>query len=219
MMYVPLLYLHILAGSLSLVLFWIPILTKKGRLNHKRIGKLYVISMSVVVGSAFVLSLMQIIAGSLVEGLALLFLSMITLIPLVSGVQVLRAKRPSPGYRRLRLVLAAALLLVSTALLIAYWQLGSIILLVFALLGLLGGGGDIRRFVRTEGSGKTWLREHYEAMLFSGAAAYTAFFAFGGRALLSDVLTGWWGILPWILPTLLTIALLPLVHRQFHQAK
>ena len=56
-------------------------------------------------------------------------------------------------------------------------------------------------------------------MLFSGAAAYTAFFVIGGENLLGGFLTGWWTLAPWVLPTLLTVALLPLVHRRFKQQK
>ena len=211
-----LLALHVAAGVLSLVLFWLPILTKKGRTVHRRIGLVYVYAMSVVIVSALILGSIHIFSDA-EDGLAFLFLSVLTMVPLVSGVQVLKAKRPTPGYRRLRMVLAGLLFAVSVVLLVG-WQLrDSGLLLGFGIIGLLGSGNDFRQFVRAGGSGKTWLREHYEAMLFSGAAAYTAFFVIGGQNLL--LLTGWWTLAPWVLPTLLTVAPLPLVHRRFKQQK
>lgn len=212
-----LLYLHITAGFVSLILFWLPIATAKGKAMHCKIGKLYVYTMSIVVTSAFVLSIWRISTGGYQAGLALLFLSMITLLPLVSGIQILKAKKPSESYRRLRLVLAVGNLIIGVVLLVGWYTLSSILLLVFGILGVAAGIADIRRFGREMGSGKSWLREHYEGMLFSGAAAYTAFFAFGGNTLFSSILVGWWAILPWILPTLLTFALLPLVHKHYKQ--
>lgn len=212
-----LLTLHIIAGILSLVLFWLPIITKKGRTAHRRIGRVYTYAMSTVVITALVLSGIRLVSGDPEAGWALLFLAVLTTVPLMSGVQVLKAKQPTQGYRRLRLWLAGMLLSVSIALLVGWQVYESGLLLAFGIIGVLASAGDARQYIRAAGSGKTWLREHYEAMLFSGAAAYTAFFAFGGRTLLSSFLIGWWMLVPWILPTLLTVALLPLVHRRFKQ--
>lgn len=214
-----LLTLHIAAGVTSLVLFWVPIVTKKGRSLHTKFGVAYVYAMYVVLATSLTLSMIRFSAGSYVASLALLFLSVLTAVPLLSGIQILKTKKPSPQYRKLRLILAS-LLFATTIVLVAGWQmLNSGLLLGFAIIGLLSSLGDFWRFSQTTGSGKTWLREHYEGMLFSGGAAYTAFFAFGGRTILGDILTGWWTLVPWLLPTFLTIALLPLVHRRFKQAR
>ncbi len=214
-----LLTFHIIVGTFSLLLFWGPILTKKGRINHNRLGRAYVYAMSGVVASALVLSGMRMIMGHAQAGLALFFLSVLTLVPLTAGVQVLKAKRPTPAYRKLRLGLALALLGTSAVLLVGWQVLDSGLLLAFACIGLVLGGSDLYRFRKKGGSDRTWLREHYEGMLFSGGAAYTAFFAFGGRVVFDDLLTGWLAIIPWILPTLLTMLLLPLVHRRYKQGK
>ncbi|MFK7847586.1 MAG: hypothetical protein AB8G77_20005 [Rhodothermales bacterium] len=214
-----LLTLHIAAGVLSLVLFWIPLITKKGRSLHRKFGIAYVYMMYTVLITSIILSVIRFSAGSYGAGLALLFLGILTAVPLLSGMQILNAKKPSPEYRKLRLFLASLLLAISIVLFAGWQILDNGLLLGFAIIGLLGSFADFRRFTRPTGSGKTWLREHYEGMLFSGAAAYTAFFAFGGRTILGDILTGWWTLIPWLLPSLLTIALLPLVHRRFKQAK
>lgn len=214
-----LLTLHIAAGVLSLVLFWIPLITKKGRSLHRKFGIAYVYMMYTVLITSIILSVIRFSVGSYGAGLALLFLGILTAVPLLSGMQILNAKKPSPEYRKLRLFLASLLLAISIVLFAGWQILDNGLLLGFAIIGLLGSIADFRRFARPTGSGKTWLREHYEGMLFSGAAAYTAFFAFGGRTVLGDILTGWWTLIPWLLPSLLTIALLPLVHRRFKQAK
>lgn len=213
-----LLYLHIIAGTISLVLFWIPVLSKKGKQIHNQAGRWYVRAMTVTVASAFVLCLLRMYYGSWTEGLALLFLSVLTAIPLTSGVQVLKAKKPTPRYNLIRVYLAGTLLATSLALTIAWWLLGSGLLLAFAIIGLLAGLADLKQYLPIHKSPKnSCLREHYSGMLFSGAAAYTAFFAFGGRTLLGNILTGWWTLLPWLLPTFLTMALMPFIHRKYKQ--
>ena len=117
----------------------------------------------------------------------------------------------------MRLGLAGLLLVTGVALMIGWQLLSSSLLMAFGIIGIVAGVADIRRFMHPLDSGPNWLREHYEGMLFSGGAAYTAFFAFGGSTWLSDYINGWWTLVPWLLPTLLTIALMPLVHRRFKQ--
>lgn len=47
------LYLHILAGFTALIVFWIPLVTKKGGMIHRRVGWIYVWAMGIVSATAF----------------------------------------------------------------------------------------------------------------------------------------------------------------------
>ena len=47
---------HIAAGSIALILFWIPAIAPKGSRTHIRAGWFYVVCMSVVVVTAFAMS-------------------------------------------------------------------------------------------------------------------------------------------------------------------
>jgi uncharacterized membrane protein len=42
------LYLHIAIGSCALILFWIPVVTRKGNLDHKRFGRYFAYAMYTV---------------------------------------------------------------------------------------------------------------------------------------------------------------------------
>ena len=55
------------------------------------------------------------------------------------------------------------------------------------------------------------------AQIGNFAAPVITDIAFGGNTLLAHVLTGWLAIIPWLLPTLLNMALMPLVHKRFKQ--
>ena len=49
-------WVHIAAGSIALILFWIPAIARKGGRTHIRAGWVYVVCMSVVVVTAFAMS-------------------------------------------------------------------------------------------------------------------------------------------------------------------
>ena len=54
-----LLSIHIIAGTASLLLFWIPVMSRKGGTVHKKSGHFYYINMWVVQISAILLSLIN----------------------------------------------------------------------------------------------------------------------------------------------------------------
>ena len=59
--YNSLLFVHVLIGAASLVLFWVPVATRKGSLWHRRAGRWYANAMYAVSISAFVMSTMMLI--------------------------------------------------------------------------------------------------------------------------------------------------------------
>jgi hypothetical protein len=69
---------------------------------------------------------------------------------------------------------------------------------VFGMLGIAISIGMLRYCLNATPKPKQWLVEHLGAMLGSAIGAYTAFFAFGGRSLFSDL--GNAQLLFWIAP-------------------
>ena len=54
-------YLHIAVGSCALLLFWIPVFTKKGNLDHQRFGRYFSWAMYIVAFSGFTMSSLDLI--------------------------------------------------------------------------------------------------------------------------------------------------------------
>ena len=220
MLFTYLLYLHVLAGSLSLILFWMPTLTKKGGKTHRKAGSYYIISMWVVVGSAAVLSFHNAYNGETNTALFLGFLSILSAQPLYHGIAVLNNKKSfSDRFKTVSIAMNIALLL-SGAFLIVYATVWvdegvRILMYFFGVIGLTALG-NLRQLFRKP-QNKAWFQEHYKGMITSGIAAYTAFFAFGGRRFLEDILPGMWQILPWILPTLLGVVAMRLYDRYYRK--
>ena len=207
-----LLAIHIAFGILSIACFWVPMLARKGGQLHRQAGKAYVLFMWVVVVSAALLSSIRLTQGHYVIAAFLGYLSLITAHPLWYGTAILRYKQQVP-LRLLAIRRGLNLAIFIGGLGLVIWSLllqvqnEAVLLLIFGLLGLTAFS-VVRQPLTQAQAEASWIREHIDGMISTSIAAYTAFFAFGGRRLLAAFLTDYWMVLPWVLPTILgTIAI------------
>lgn len=211
-------YIHILFGSMSLLLFWLPALAKKGSLDHIKYGHFYAKAMYVVAGSGAIMSLMvmtmpmvikpEIFENSTnVEALVtrvqlfwgyLLHLSLIIFISVRHGLAVLSASSTHTltqwHYR-----LPIAVCLISG---LFYLVVGiinqQVLFIVFGVLGVFIAIGMLRYCMTPSTTRAGQIKEHLGAMIGSGIGAHTAFLAFGARHILADF--GHWQLIGWIAP-------------------
>jgi len=200
------LIIHIAAGTISLITFWIPVLVKKGGDLHIKVGKIYVYLMWVVVITAVLLSLINLYDGKYIMAAFLGFLSVITGHPLWYGMIILKHKKVViPAVQRINTILNWILFLGGAGLLI--WSLilkvqgQAILLLIFGIIGMSSAAPLIFRPQKEA----NWLAEHIQGLLGTGIAAYTAFFAFGGSRFLGHIFTNQLIVIPWILPTIIGV--------------
>lgn len=199
-----LLYLHVSFGFTSLVLFWIPVFIKKGGKGHRVVGKLYVIAMWVVVVTAALLSVKNVIIGKYFMAIFLGFISLITSNPLWYGMAILRPKvQNSARFHWMRIAFDGVIALAGV-LMLGYGIMlqgnnSSVLLIIFGCLGLTGIPSFIKN-LNGPRQNEDRIRLHMIGLLTSGIAAYTAFFVFGGYTWMSKVLPGMWGVLPWTAP-------------------
>lgn len=200
------LYIHIAFGALSLIVFWIPVIVKKGGDIHNKAGKVYVFTIWVVVITATLLSLINLYNGLYIAAAFLGFLGVITGHPLWYGIVILKHKKKLPiGVQRMNLFLNWVLFLGGLGLVI--WSMilkvqgQAILLLVFGIIGL----SSALPLLFKPKMKSHWIAEHIEGLLGTGIAAYTAFFAFGGSRLFGHIFTEQWVIIPWILPTIIGV--------------
>ncbi len=203
---------HIFSGMTSIILFWIPIFLKKGSKNHILIGKIYVFLMWIVVISAGLLSIKNIIIGEFVMAAFLGFLAIITANPLWYGIAILKNKKGLSSSYRKKHIAFNALITLAGVLLFAYGiylkgQNAGILMIIFGLLGM-SSGRDVLASYQGKNENSSWIEEHISGMLVSGIAGYTAFAVFGGRSFFSEYLIGYWSIIPWVMPTFVGIILI-----------
>ena len=212
---------HIIVGTLSLIVFWIPVFVKKGGDIHNKIGKIYVIIMWMVVLSAFGLSILNVFRGRLIMAGFLGFLALITAQPLWYGIVILKHKNSiSVKVRKIKLILNYSIFITGFGLVIWSFLLKiqgqSILLLIFGILGVVSTFGSI--FKKKEVN-QSWLAEHIGGMVGTGIAAYTAFFAFGASTLMGGVFSGYLVAIPWMLPTLIGTILIKRMKRKYGLSK
>lgn len=201
-----LLGIHVSAGFISIILFWLPMISIKGGTIHIKSGKLYVIAMWIVTITAGLLSIKNVLIGDYVEAVFLGFLSLITSGPLWYAIAVLDQKKGrTPAYKK-KLFLFNSIVIIAALGMIVYGLMidnsTRILMFIFGALGLTNTG-DVIRYIRNEPSKLTWIQEHLAGMIATGIAAYTAFFVFGGRTLFDGLFPGYYAIIPWVAPGVL----------------
>lgn len=198
---------HVVAGFISLVLFWVPIFTRKGGLNHRRVGKFYIKAMWVVVITAAALSIKNLFFGTPVMAAFLGFLALLTGRPLWLGITALSNKREvSKSYRQAQIVMSGAVVLAGAALIAYGIVLGgtgiAVFMFIFGALGL-SSIFDFKANLLANGTPKHWLEEHIASMCVTGIAAHTAFLAFGAQSMFAQFYGSYWSIIPWVAPTVI----------------
>jgi hypothetical protein len=217
--------LHIVAGSCGLLLFWIPVITRKGNLNHKKFGRYFANIMYAVGFSGITITTLDLLfplamhaPGVVLEparAIAIsrevrdfaLFLFSISLLVLLStrhGWLTIQGKEDRSALRKpAQLGLCAALIFAGLGLCLNGLATGSILFVLFGLFEIYTSASYLHYALKPEIRAKEWWTEHLNGLIASGIAAYTAFFVFGGLNFLGDVFgdtIDGYSIILWVAP-------------------
>lgn len=215
-----LLYLHITLGAVALLVYWLPIIARKGSKLHINAGKAFYYIMLIVSSSGIVMSLMglfdpvaiytagrQMNAEQIQRMLVwrvpfsqfLLLLSLLTWVTVRHAIGVLQAKSDRTILRRW-FYQGPVWVMFPTALYVAYQGtiVGMPLLIIFAIVSLTTATSISFYVYKAEVKPRAWIIEHFSAMVGAGIAVYTAFFAAGGRRMLSQWLPGEWQLVSWL---------------------
>ena len=236
-------WIHIAAGSLGLLAFWIPAIAKKGGRVHVKAGWFYVICMSVVVATAFSLSGLafawplrvrtfahalsaeeaaRFVRTSREVAFFLAYLGGITLAAGWQGVRVLQTRRAPTTLRSpFTLALNVAVVLAALGCLAMGLLLHNTVFLVMSPIGFLVSGGNLSYLLRGPQTKMHWWYEHLSSMIGTGIAGYTAFLVFGGSRLFPALAHTQFHVLFWIMPTIIGVAAISFTtayyKRKFHE--
>ena len=205
-----LLGIHIPAGTLALLLFWMPVSLQKGSALHKKIGRYYYICMWTVLASAGLLCIVDTMMGAYTAALFLGYLTVITSYPLWYSAAILKQDKVwTDSYYQTRKIFLSTIsvtgvvLFLMGAILFKFQNMGTV-MVFFGILGILSIR-ELRMSKAVAEAKETRIRMHVQGTIITGIAAYTAFFAFGGSRILMGVLhlDPQWMAIPWILPSVL----------------
>jgi len=214
-----LLYTHIALGSIALLLFWLPVIVKKGSKLHNNAGQVFYYIMLLVSGSGMVMSgltiydplaiypmpnlsgieLQRFLGWRVVFSQFLLLLSLLTWVSVRHAIGVLLAKADRSLLKRLSF-LGPVLLMLPLSLFVAWqgYKFNQTLLMIFAGVSFYIAASICVYVFKAEINPRQWIIEHFTSMVGTGIAVYTAFFAAGGRRLISELLPEQWMMLTWL---------------------
>jgi uncharacterized membrane protein len=205
------LLLHIVNGTVALLIAPLAMITVKGGLWHRRWGKIYFWAMAGVALTATVMCFIR-------SGVFLFVVAIFSFYLALTGYTALRRKRPEDRPGLLGWCAAAAMLLagigfLATAALDANLGGERWLRVFFGSFGLLLSGLDIRRFVRPSLAKRAWMYEHMGRFLGAYIATVTAF------SVVNFQFLPW--LWRWFWPTIIGVPLILIwkayYRRKFHQ--
>lgn len=192
------LIIHIVAGASGLGLFWVPVLSRKGGVNHRYWGRMFSILMMVTASMALCMGVCTLldplathprlhdapfIAG--VFGWMMIYLAILTLSLTWHGLRSVQNRRT---HQRNRSPFDIGLqLLVIVAALNCGWQgirIGMPLMMGMPAIGIASGLTNLWFASRQSPPAHAYLMEHVKALVGAGISVYTAFTAFGAVHLL-----------------------------------
>lgn len=234
------LYLHIAVGSCALLLFWVPMFTKKGNLDHKRFGRFFAWAMYTVACSGIVMSSLDLLfpiamhaaeaelsperaAAAIAQirefGLFLFSLSILVLTSTRHGWLTILHKADRTALRHpTHLALNGLLIVVGVILLIVGINTSTILFMIFGPLQISAGIGNLHYIFRQELRPKEWWLQHLNGLIGSGIGAYTAFAVFGGRRFFAEIFSSNFesmAVFLWITPGVIGATAITLMSRHY----
>ncbi|MET3698621.1 predicted membrane protein DUF2306 [Bacillus oleivorans] len=196
--------LHIIGGFTALLVFWVPIVTKKGGKVHRTAGWVYVAGMGTVSITALYMGIYRIITsdelGIVSFSWFLIFISILSGATAFYGIRVLKYKKRTAMHRNL-LDLSFPLLLILSGIAIGIygWMIQSPLITWFPLVGIFLGSTQLIYWLRKPVKKMHWWFEHLAGMLGCCIATITAFMVFGAPRLLNIETVN---VFLWFLPTI-----------------
>jgi uncharacterized membrane protein HdeD (DUF308 family) len=236
------LYLHIAIGSCALILFWIPVATRKGNLDHKRFGRYFAYAMYIVSLSGILMASSDLLFPVAMHApginltaeeaaaistevrdfaLFLLSLSILVLTSTRQGWLTILYKSDREALRSpVHTTLCVSLFVVGLALLANGLRTGNTVFIVFSILQIITGSNNLHYNFKKELKPKEWWLQHLSGFFGAGIGAYTAFFVFGGRRIMESVfgdLYTDYSIVLWVAPGVIGGVAIGFVSRHYKQ--
>jgi hypothetical protein len=189
------LWLHIAAGTVALLAGLGALVTSKGGWRHRQAGKIFLVSMGVVVATVFVLLAIDPVAFRIILTLVAILSGYLAF----SGYRGLSRKRPTDSAHGIDRAATGSVILACVVLSVwgISWVLGGdsfgIVMVVFGGIGIAFGALDMRSFHGNEQG--DWMVSHLQRMIGAFIATVSAVSAVN--------LTPALGIIAWLWPTLL----------------
>ena len=219
---------HIVTGTAGAVAFWVPVIGRKGGVNHKRWGRVFTYAMLATGVFAVGMSILTLIEPMgthphlvgmfdavfirAIFGWLMLHMGILTINLAWYGWLCIRNKRDRDANRTpLNLALQYVLLVAAVNCAVQGWLSGQYLMIGLSVVGIATAWTNLHYLYRAKPGVLDWLKEHIKALIGAGISVYTAFLAFGSVRLLPELALN---PLMWAVPLVTGISIIV-----FHQRK
>lgn len=220
---------HIVSGASGLVMFWVPVMSRKGSGAHRKWGRRFAISMLITGTIAIGIALASLIEPlgthkdftdpALVRGLfgwMMLYLALLTVSLAWHSLQVLSHSRDHT-HLRTPFTVGLQIVMMVSALVCAYegFVLGQVLMVGIAVIGLVSGTTNLWYIFSSHPRPYFPLMEHVKSGVGAGISAYTAFLSVGLVRLMPEEA---FNPAIWSIPSVIGISLILWHHRRIAAA-
>jgi len=198
---------HIVTGSVGLITFWIPVVGRKGGRNHRRFGQLFINALLATGLTAVAIATTTLIDPvathphlsnhdvfgdpqmiSVIFGWMMLYLATLTVNLAWHGRLALihrtnHAATGTPVNFALQVLLTVA---AGNCLLQGYWS-GQVMVMAMSLVGFATVATNLWFIFKPQPRRHDYIKEHIKSLVGAGISVYTAFFAFGAVRLMPEL--------------------------------
>ncbi len=190
------LLIHAIAGSSALVSFWFAASFKKGSRPHVRAGRIYLLSMCLVLLTTIPIIFHYYFQDDWRRMITVLYLFFVTIAAVIMTFFSIRKRKNVDSYRNI-LFKGFAFFMIGFGLFIFYLSTQSplivkkILMFSFSTLGAVIGFGMLQLAYAKIIDKKWWLRQHLNGVMIAFAATHASFLGLGLRKLV-PVFSGDW---------------------------
>jgi uncharacterized membrane protein len=208
--------IHIGIGVVTLALFWVVAVLRKGTRLHRKLGDAYLLAMLGILLTATPMAAVAFVRGKPVLGAFLFYLLLVTGTATWSAFRAIRRRGSFKAYLAvpyravawLNMGAGAAVLLLGVA-------RQTPLLIGMSIIGLAVGYRMVALSAKCGTDRNWWIKQHFTGIVGSGAATHIAFLNLGLRHL---VPASWFeaaGYLSWSGPIVVSTAVLIYLNRRF----
>ena len=196
--------LHIITGSMGAIAFWVPVIGRKGGVNHKRWGKVFTICLLATGSFAVCMSLLTLydpmgthphLVGMFeapfirgIFGWLMLHMGILTINLAWYGWLCVQNRRDhARNLTRFNVAMQFILILAAVNSAVQGLIIGQFLMIGLTVVGLATAGTNLRFLYKPVRGEKDWLDEHIKALVGAGISVYTAFFAFGSVRIMPEI--------------------------------
>lgn len=198
--------IHVLSGSAALATFWLSALLRKGSPAHRASGRVFLVSMLVVVASGVPLTGFLAASGQPVAATFLAYLLLLVSQGLLGAWRAVRHRHDFVAFiAGPHRVMARVVAVAGAGVVVLGLMRGIPVFAVLGGVGIVASVANLRLAARGPKDGLWWLREHYGAMIGNGVATHIAFLGFGLRSVWPDLDPALRFNLTWLAPVAVAV--------------